>query len=52
MTYNATYESDDMDDIFVDGLGIAGVQVISFMAIIVIVLLVGWFGAKMKYMKK
>lgn len=52
MTYNATYDSNDMDDIVVDGLGIAGVQIIGFMAIIVLIMLFGWFSAKFKILKK
>ncbi|NOR85433.1 hypothetical protein GQ473_04895 [archaeon] len=51
MAYNATYDSDDMDNIVVDGLGTAGVTTIGFMAIIVIILLIGWFKKKSKQLK-
>lgn len=36
MAYNATYTSDDLDDIVVDALGTGGVAVIGFVTIIVI----------------
>lgn len=52
MTYNATYDSNDMDDIVVDGLGTAGVQVITFMAVIILVMLFGWFKSKYKVLSK
>ncbi|NOR85434.1 hypothetical protein GQ473_04900 [archaeon] len=42
MAYSGTYVSDDLDDIVIDGLGTAGVQVIAFATIMVITVLMVW----------
>lgn len=48
MAYNATYTSDDVDDIVVDGLGTAGVVAIGFAALIMLAILYVWFKKKLK----
>jgi len=37
MTYNATYEADDMPNILVDVLGSAGAQIVVYISLIVLV---------------
>lgn len=49
MTYAGTYDSNDLDDIVIDGLGTAGVQVIAFTSIMVITVLLIWGKKKLSY---
>lgn len=48
MTYAGTYDSNDLDDIVIDGIGTAGVQVIAFVSIMVIMVLMIWGKDKLK----
>lgn len=48
MAYSATYDADDLDDIGLDIAGSFGAQVISYVAIILIVLLGSWLFYKMR----
>ena len=51
MAYNGTYVSEDLDDIAIDGIGTAGVQVIVFVSLIVLVALAVWFRRNTKKLK-
>lgn len=42
VAYAGTYDSNDLDDIVIDGIGTAGVQVIAFVSIMVIMVLIIW----------
>lgn len=46
MTYNATYNSDDVSAIVIDGIGGVGVGMVGFATLIALVMLYGWFKAK------
>lgn len=46
MTYTATYDSADMDDIVIDAVGTIGVAIVGFATLIGLVLLYGWFKKK------
>jgi len=46
MTYNATYDSDDLDDIAVDFVGTYGAQLVVFAALIALIVLYVWFKKK------
>lgn len=52
MTYEATYESGDMDDIVMDIIGSSAVQFMSFISIIVLLILVIWMAKKLKGLRK
>jgi hypothetical protein len=43
MAYNATYDSDDLSIIIIDGLGRFGVAIIAFIALVALVVLYAWF---------
>jgi len=46
MTYSATYDSDDLDDIAIDFVGTYGAQLVVFAALIALVALAVWFKKK------
>ena len=48
MVYNASYTQDDLGPIVVDGIGTAGITVIGFVVLIVLVSLAVWFMKKQK----
>jgi len=47
MAYNATYSSDDLSSIVIDGLGRFGVAIIAFIALVALVVLYAWFRKRM-----
>ena len=51
MAYTPTYVSEDLDDIAIDGVGTAGVQVIAFVSLIVLLALAIWFNKRRKMLK-
>ena len=48
MTYNGTYGSGDVDDITIDVVGTAGVEVLQYISLIILVILFGWLMTKIK----
>jgi hypothetical protein len=48
MAYNATYSTSDFSSMIVDLLGSGLFQVLQFIAIIVLIAIVGWLFAKVK----
>ena len=43
MTYAQTYFTDDISDIAIDAISTMGVEVVGFAALIILVILAGWF---------
>lgn len=43
MTYNATYNSDDLSAVVIDGIGKFAVAIIAFIALVALVVLYAWF---------
>jgi len=48
MAYNATYTSDDLSTVTVDGIVKIFVAIVSFATLVGLILLYGWFRKKMK----
>lgn len=42
MAYTGNYTSEDLDDIAIDGIGKAGVAIIAFITLIVVVAILVW----------
>jgi len=48
MSYNATYDQDDVDDIAIDGVARYAVAIVGFATLIALVWVYGYFKKKLK----